>query len=96
MHLIASSPFATDALASCVRLLGEGDGLLLCGEAVNALRPQAAASAVLATLPAGCQLFVLEEDALARAIAIEAPVQSVDYPDFVALTLQFDKVNSWL
>lgn len=96
LHLLSSSPFACDALASCVRLLGAGDALLLCGEAVNALRSSNAAGALLAQMPAGCQLFALEEDVLARALVVEAPLQVIDYPGFVALTLQFDKVNSWL
>jgi len=38
LHVIAHSPFGDERLASCLRLLGTDDALLLCGDAVYALR----------------------------------------------------------
>ena len=37
LHVIAHSPFGDNRLASCLRLLGADDALLLCGDAVYAL-----------------------------------------------------------
>ena len=93
LHVISHSPFGDDRLASCLRLLGPQDGLLLCGDAVYALNPGTATVAGLATL--GPRLYALEEDLLARAIA-DSPATAIDYPAFVELSLNYDKVNSWL
>ena len=93
LHVISPSPFGDDRLASCLRLLGPHDGLLLCGDAVYALNPGSATVAGLSTL--GPRLYALEEDLLARAIA-GSPAKAIDYPAFVELSLNHDKVNSWL
>lgn len=93
LHVISHSPFGDDRLASCLRLLGPHDGLLLCGDAVYALNPGSATVAGLSTL--GPRLYALEEDLLARAIA-DSPAKAIDYPAFVELSLNHDKVNSWL
>ena len=37
LHVLSSSPFSDNRLSSCLRLLGSGDGLLLCGDATYAL-----------------------------------------------------------
>lgn len=96
LHVISHSPFGDNRLSSCLRLLGSKDGLLLCGDAVYALQ---AASAPLASLHASNlqgRLFALEEDLQARAINTDDGVQAIDYPGFVALSLGYDKVNTWL
>ena len=93
LHVIAHSPFGDNRLTSCLRLLGPDDGLLLCGDAVYALQPGSAPLAGLRTIAS--RLFALEEDLLARGIA-DSPASAVDYPAFVALSLNYDKVNSWL
>ncbi|MBD1586350.1 sulfurtransferase complex subunit TusB [Pseudomonas typographi] len=88
LHVLSHSPFTDDRLASCLRVLGPEDGLLLCGDAVYAL---ADASALRHP-----RLYALEEDVQARAVVAKAAVEVVDYPAFVALTLTYAKVNSWL
>jgi tRNA 2-thiouridine synthesizing protein B len=80
LHVISHSPFGDNRLSSCLRLLGSADGLLLCGDAVYALQP---GSAPLASLQA-------------RAIGTDDNIRAIDYPAFVALSLDYDKVNSWL
>nr|WP_319528443.1 sulfurtransferase complex subunit TusB [Pseudomonas laurentiana] len=96
LHVISHSPFGDDRLSSCLRLLGPADGLLLCGDAVYALQPGSAPLSTLLAHNLGERLFALEEDLQARAIAAETLARNVDYPAFVALSLQYDKVNSWL
>jgi tRNA 2-thiouridine synthesizing protein B len=87
LHVLSHSPFSDQRLASCLRLLGAGDGVLLTGDAVYALLNDD-----LAHL-AG-RLYALEEDVRARAIETGVPL--VDYPGFVQLSIDFDKVNTWL
>jgi tRNA 2-thiouridine synthesizing protein B len=96
LHLISHSPFSDNRLQSCLDLLGEADGLLLCGDAVYALQPASAPCAALQSLPAGVRLFALEEDLQARGITPTPAVQIVVYPAFVALCGEFARVNSWL
>jgi tRNA 2-thiouridine synthesizing protein B len=44
----------------------------------------------------GLKLFVLAEDAQARALPVPDWAQAIDYPSFVELSIHYDKVNSWL
>ncbi|MNG38657.1 Protein TusB [compost metagenome] len=44
----------------------------------------------------GLKLYVLAEDAQARAIDVPAWATAIDYPAFVELSIHHDKVNSWL
>ncbi len=87
LHVLSHSPFTDSRLGSCLRLLGSEDALLLCGDAVYALQPRS-----LPTL----RLFVLDEDLQARGLECPAWATCVDYPGFVELSVQHDKVNTWL
>ncbi len=91
LHILSHSPFADSRLASCLRVLGEADAVLLCGDATYALSQP---DAVLLAL--GERLFILEEDRAARGLALPATAHAVDYPGFVELSIRFDKVNTWL
>ncbi|MBA1200600.1 sulfurtransferase complex subunit TusB [Pseudomonas capeferrum] len=95
LHVIAHSPFADNRLASCLRLLGIEDALLLCGDAVYALRPGSEPLRDLQAMNLEGRLFALKEDLQARAID-GGLAKAVDYPAFVELSLHHDKVNSWL
>ncbi|EIK96418.1 sulfur relay protein TusB/DsrH [Pseudomonas sp. M47T1] len=87
LHVLSHSPFTDQRLASCLRLLGKDDGLLLTGDAVYALLNDS-----LAHLQG--RVYALAEDVQARGISTDATV--VDYPGFVQLSIDFDKVNTWL
>ncbi|WP_312935759.1 sulfurtransferase complex subunit TusB [Pseudomonas sp.] len=95
LHVIAHSPFGDDRLESCLRLLDINDAVLLCADAVNALRMGSATAAQLNAAGLDGRLFALEEDMTARAISSNL-AQTIDYPTFVELSLRYDKVNSWL
>ncbi|HYQ54084.1 MAG TPA: sulfurtransferase complex subunit TusB [Pseudomonas sp.] len=95
LHVLSHSPFGDDRLGSCLRLLGSDDALLLCGDAVYALRDGSDTQRLLQTVGLDQRLFALDEDLQARAISSEL-AKAVDYPAFVALSLHYDKVNSWL
>ena len=94
LHVLSHSPFGDDRLNSCLRLIGANDALLLTGDAVYALQPGTAPfSALIAGNPT---LFVLAEDAQARAVEVPDTAKAIDYPAFVELSIHYDKVNSWL
>ncbi|PWB31895.1 sulfurtransferase complex subunit TusB [Pseudomonas sp. SDI] len=95
LHVLSHSPFGDDRLSSCLRLLGANDGLLLCGDAVYALQAGSAPFKALQARNLEQRLYALDEDLQARAISNPA-ASAVDYPGFVALSLSYDKVNSWL
>jgi tRNA 2-thiouridine synthesizing protein B len=94
LHVLSHSPFGDDRLTSCLRVIGADDGLLLSGDAAYALQPGTAPFGVLSAR--GLKLFVLAEDAQARAISVPDWAIGVDYPAFVDLSIHYDKVNSWL
>ncbi|HBK50873.1 MAG TPA: sulfurtransferase complex subunit TusB, partial [Pseudomonas sp.] len=94
-HVIAHSPFGDERLASCLRLLGAEDALLLCGDAVYALRSGSEPYGTLQAAGLAQRLFALDEDVHARAVGNDL-AKAVDYAEFVELSLQYDKVNSWL
>ncbi|AZZ77075.1 MULTISPECIES: sulfurtransferase complex subunit TusB [Pseudomonas] len=94
LHVLSHSPFGDDRLTSCLRLIGSTDALLLSGDAVYAL--QAGTAPFSALQSRQIKLFVLAEDAQARAIEVPDWAEAIDYPAFVELSIHHDKVNSWL
>ncbi|WP_122672230.1 sulfurtransferase complex subunit TusB [Pseudomonas viridiflava] len=95
LHVLSHSPFTDNRLDSCLRLLGDNDGILLCGDATYALTPSSTVSQKLQQT--GSQsLFVLDEDLKARNLPLPAGIVSVDYAGFVELSIRFNKVNTWL
>lgn len=96
LHVLSHSPFTDSRLSSCLRLLGRDDALLLCGDAVYALQAGTAQLQALELMPASIALFALNEDLQARALAVPERAQQVDYSGFVALSCQYDRVNTWL
>lgn len=97
LHLLSHSPFTDGRLASCLRLLVAGDALLLCGDAVYALRDGTDQRYALQSMPDDIGLYALEEDLAARALdALPTRVLTVDYADFVELCCRYERTNSWL
>lgn len=96
LHILSHSPFADSRLASCLRLLGAGDALLLSGDAVYALQPGTTNLQALQMMPDSIALHALDEDLVARGLQAPERVQTVDYPEFVELCTRYAKVNSWL
>ncbi|SMQ22660.1 tRNA 2-thiouridine synthesizing protein B [Pseudomonas helmanticensis] len=94
LHVLSHSPFGDDRLNSCLRIIGNADALLLSGDAAYALQPGTAPFNALQSRQV--KLFILTEDAQARAIEIPDWAEAIDYPAFVELSIHHDKVNSWL
>lgn len=96
LHVLSHSPFVDSCLSSCLRLLGSQDALLLCGDATYALIADTAARQMLDARAEQLRLYVLDEDSKARGLAMPEWVTSIDYAVFVELSVQYDKVNTWL
>ncbi|WP_426619722.1 sulfurtransferase complex subunit TusB [Pseudomonas rustica] len=94
LHVLSHSPFGDDRLTSCLRVIGGADALLLSGDAVYALQPGTVPFTALHNRQ--IKLFVLAEDAQARALQVPDWAEVIDYPAFVELSIHHDKVNSWL
>jgi len=94
LHVLSHSPFGDNRLASCLRVLGDKDALLLCGDATYALQSGTAPFARLQAT--GLKLFALAEDVQARGLSAPDWAETIDYPAFVELSIQHDKVNTWL
>ncbi|WPN96234.1 sulfurtransferase complex subunit TusB [Pseudomonas sp. MUP55] len=89
LHVVSHSPFTDSRLDSCLRVCGSADAILLCGDGAYGLHNPA--------LPTkGIKVFVLAEDLQARNLPLPDWADSVDYPGFVQLSIDYDKVNSWL
>lgn len=96
LHIVNAAPAHNTQLSSCLRVLAENDAVLLCGEAVQALRSGSAAAQQLLDSEQKHHLYALEEDVQARGIdTAQLPVTLVDYPAFVGLTLEYARVMSW-
>ncbi|QJI28658.1 sulfurtransferase complex subunit TusB [Pseudomonas sp. ADAK18] len=94
LHVVSHSPFTDSRLESCLRLCGAQDAILLCGDGAYAL--QAASAPFRALQAKGLKVFVLAEDSQSRNLPVPAWADSVDYPAFVQLSIDYNKVNTWL
>ncbi|HZX18253.1 MAG TPA: sulfurtransferase complex subunit TusB [Pseudomonas sp.] len=86
LHVLSHSPFTDSRL----------DALLLCGDAVYALQAGSAQRQALELMPESIALYALDEDVQARGLMFPSRLTLVDYSAFVALSCQYDKVNTWL
>ena len=96
LHVLSHSPFSDTRLGSCLRLLSAIDGILLCGDAVYALQPGTLPRETLDNMSPTLNLYVLDEDLQARNLLLPDCATGVASPEFDALSLHYDKVNTWL
>lgn len=93
LHKVSLSPYSHQSLFHCLASLSTGDGIILLQDAVYAATYQPFISQ-LAHMD--CPIYLLSEDCQARQITpATTRLQQINYNDFVALTLAFDKVQSW-
>jgi tRNA 2-thiouridine synthesizing protein B len=97
LHLHSFSLFTDTRLASGLRILSPGDGLLLCGDAVYALQPGCAIHEQLVELTSSCEVIALAEDVESRGIrSMPASIRTIDYTQFVEACARYDRTNTWL
>ena len=94
LHTLSTSPWHAD-IAAMLRLIKEGDELLLLSDGVIAAVAQ---GRFLENLPsAPISLYALQDDIEARGLAgqIADSVVRVDYTDFVSLTVKHEGQLAW-
>ncbi|MGE9552419.1 sulfurtransferase complex subunit TusB [Erwinia amylovora] len=94
LHTLINSPFKCD-FAALVRLLAEGDDVLLMQDGV--LAALQGSQALESLLNAPISLYVLQEDVKARGISAQISINAatVSYNDFVALTVKNSQQMTW-
>lgn len=98
LHTINKSPHTNNALASCLRVCTEHDGVLLLEDGVFGTTISAPGAGELQTLiQRGVKVFALINDIKARGLEEKlAPnITPIDYTQFVQLTLDHHCVQSW-
>ena len=87
LHTLSAIPDAPTT-GDCLRLLAEGDALLLLGDGVY--------SASLVSEVDGIELYALSTDAFARGVStLPDSITLVDMAGFVALTERFARQVAW-
>jgi tRNA 2-thiouridine synthesizing protein B len=95
LHLLNKSPYETANLDTCVDYMRDGDALLLIEDAIYAAMKGGKFAARLS----GRDVSVLGPDLAARGIGEDKLVDGVKvvgYGEFVDLSAEKDKVQSWL
>ena len=95
LHLVNKTPYERSSLDTCVGYCKDGDTVLLIEDGVYAAMKSGAAASKLS----GLDVAVLGPDLAARGISEDTLIEGVsvvDYAGFVDLTVQKDKVQSWV
>ena len=94
LHTVNKSPFATQALLSCLNHAKAGDAILLIEDGVYGGLSGTQMTEIVTEFGKSVSLYVLAPDAAARGIdtkrVIDA-VQGVDFPGFVELVAKHDR-----
>ena len=98
LHIINKSPFATNALDTCLRMAQAGHAVLLIEDAVYAATQGSATAERMRQAGAKLSLFELQPDLDARGMSgkLLDGITSVDYAGFVDLVEKYPTSQSWL
>lgn len=99
LHTVNKSPFATDAMLSCLNHCVEGDAVLMIEDGVYGAVADSRISTAVEAKAGIVKLFVLGPDAEARGLSQKiclSDVGRVDYDGFVDLVSQHDRTQAWL
>ncbi len=99
LHTVNKSPFERGALESCVRLATKGSSVILIEDGVYGATKGTTASSMVENAMKDLSFFVLGSDLKARGVdesRLIDGVTVVDYSGFVKLSVENDKVQSWL
>lgn len=96
LHIVSSSPFATNALQSALKFASQSDAILLIENGVYAAVDSAHISPLMEIAARGLKVYALGEDIDARALtALAKNINKVSYTDFVTLVCQHHNSVSW-
>lgn len=98
LHIINKSPFATNALDTCLRMAQPGHAVLLIEDGVYAATQGSATAERMRQAGAKLSLFVLQPDLDARGMNGKQldGITLVDYAGFVDLVEKYPTSQSWL
>lgn len=99
LHTVNKSPFATQALLSCLNHAKDGDAVLMIEDAVYGAASGTGLADAIAARIGSVSIYVLGADLAARGIdssrLIEG-ISTVDYAGFVNLAVEHDLAHAWL
>lgn len=96
LHTVNKSPFQSNSLENCLRLLQQDDVILLLEDGVYAAAAGTAKSSLIERVVKQHRVYALEADLKARGL--DRPIQGVQvagYGDFVDL-VERHPVHAWL
>ena len=99
LHTVNKSAYDRNTLEACVRLATKGNAILLIEDGVYSAMSGGSKSSVIENAKGDLNFYVLGPDVKARGLdeaRLIDGVKVVDYKGFVELTVENDKVNSWL
>ena len=99
LHIVNKSPFDRNSLDSCLRLAKADSAILLIEDGIYAARKNSTAADKLQQALGDHPIYALKPDLQARGVKTDSMVDGislVDYDGFVKLTIEYDKLQSWL
>ncbi len=100
LHTVNKSAFERNSLESCLSVCKTDASVLLFEDAVvSGLQNTTVSNQITQAAGSGIKLYALSEDLKARGLSEERvmpEITLVDYPGFVKLTVENDRVQNWL
>lgn len=99
LHTVNKSPFATQALISCLGHCKDGDAVLMIEDGVYGGVAGTGMASMVEDMSKKITLYVLSPDLAARGIEASRLISSVegtDYAGFVELVAKHDRTQNWL
>ncbi|MDH5570960.1 MAG: sulfurtransferase complex subunit TusB [Gammaproteobacteria bacterium] len=99
LHVVNKSPFDRNSLESCIRLATKGSAVIMIEDGVYGATKGTTVADAVSKAKNELAIYVLGADLKARGIddaRLIDGIKVVDYNDFVKLTVENDKVQSWL
>lgn len=93
LHILLRSPSSVREIQESLAFARPQDGVLLAQDAVLALKTAAKEINTEASRR-DLKFYALKSDMSARSIPVIAPVQPIDYEDFIELLSQYDRTHS--
>ncbi len=99
LHTVNKSPFATQALMSCLNHCKDGDAVLMIEDGVYGALASSGMSELVKEKTGSVMIYVMSPDADARGLSADkllGEIKGVDYAGFVTLVADHDRTQSWL
>lgn len=98
LHILSKSPFDGAALTSCSQICGQSDAVIFIEDGVYcAVESQQHQRLLQQMLDKQVSIYALSADIIARGIGdmLIKSIQVVNYDEFVTLTVNHQRIQSW-